>query len=93
MAAEAHSVLFYTKAGCRLCDDARRMLKRIVIRYPLSVTEVDIALDETLLRRYGEAIPVVVVDGRFTLAGRIDEADLEEWLAGHPPEVIQPTGP
>ncbi|MDP6347510.1 MAG: glutaredoxin family protein [Dehalococcoidia bacterium] len=93
MAAEAHSVLFYTKAGCHLCHDARWMLQGLGSRYPLIVTEVDIASDEALRQRYGEAIPVIVVDGRFTLAGRIDEADLDEWLAEHPPVSTPPPGP
>jgi len=84
MAAEAHSVQFYTKAECHLCDDARCMLLSLGSRYPLSVAEVDITSDEALLWSYGEAIPVIVVDGQFTLAGRIAEVDLEEWLEEFP---------
>jgi hypothetical protein len=40
------------------------MLLSLGSRYPLSVAEVDITSDEALLWSYGEAIPVIVVDGR-----------------------------
>lgn len=80
MTATTHSVLFYTKEGCPLCQEARRMLDRLGRRYPMRVTEVDITSDEALFRRYRDTIPVIEVDGRLTLGGRIDEGELREWL-------------
>lgn len=82
MTVTTHSVLFYTKQGCPLCQEARRMLGSLGRRYPMRVTEVDITSDEALFRRYRDAIPVVEVDGRLTLGGRIDEAELRQWLEG-----------
>ncbi len=82
MTATIHSVLFYTKQGCPLCQEARRMLSRLGSRYPMRVTEVDIASDEALCRRYRDTIPVIEVDGRLTLGGCIDEGELREWLEG-----------
>ncbi|MEE9201966.1 MAG: glutaredoxin family protein [Dehalococcoidia bacterium] len=84
MMTTTHSVLLYTKEGCPLCEEARRMLSRLGRRYPMRVTEVDIASDEALLRRYRDTIPVIEVDGVLTLGGRIDEAELREWLEETP---------
>ena len=87
MAAEAHSVLFYTRAGCHLCQEAREMLHRLGHRYPMTVSEVDITSDASLFRRYQDTVPVVVVDGSLTLGGRIDEGEFREWLK-RPREVL-----
>lgn len=82
MADKPHSLLFYTKAGCHLCEEARQMLARLGHRYLMTVTEVDITSDEALFQRYRDTIPVVVVDGRLTLGGHIDGAELSGWLEG-----------
>lgn len=82
MTATTHSILLYTKEGCSLCEEARRMLSRLGRRYSMRVTEVDIASDEALLQRYRDTIPVIEVDGRLTLGGRIDESELRQWLEG-----------
>jgi glutaredoxin len=49
-------VTMYTRAGCGLCDDMKAELER----RGYEVREVDIAQDETLVRKYGLDIPVVV---------------------------------
>jgi glutaredoxin len=60
---DAPQVIFYTKPGCRLCEEARREIARAACRDLYTYEEVDINSDPELLRRYGWDIPVVLVDG------------------------------
>ena len=75
------TVVLYGREGCCLCDEARDMLLRARERAAFALVERDIEADESLLRRYLERIPVVVIDGveRFELI--IDEAELTAALA------------
>jgi glutaredoxin len=75
------TVELYGREGCCLCDDARDMLIRARERFAFELVERDIEADESLLRRYLERIPVVVIDGveRFELV--IDETELVAALA------------
>jgi len=70
----APQVVLYTREGCRLCDHARDALRRLGrdARFDLRVLDVD--ADPALLDRYGEAVPVVTVDGVEVSTGRIDVA-------------------
>jgi len=51
------------KPGCHLCDDARAVVERVCGDLGVTWEDVTIADDPDLLRRYGEYIPVVFVDG------------------------------
>ena len=75
------TVVLYGREGCCLCDDARDMLLRAREQVSFELIERDIEADESLLSRYLERIPVVVIDGveRFELV--IDEAELVAALA------------
>jgi|SRR5690348_853752 glutaredoxin len=69
-------VIFYTKAGCHLCDDARDMLDDIAAQKPFELTEIDIRKDLTLFEQYRYRIPVVVLNETIVAEGRIDYSDL-----------------
>ena len=64
------TVTLYGKPGCCLCDDARAELERVRARVPFELEEVDVSLDATLHREYGERIPVVALDGEEVLEHR-----------------------
>ncbi|MBI4216090.1 MAG: glutaredoxin family protein [Chloroflexi bacterium] len=75
-----HRVVLYSRPGCHLCHQVRDILERLQTEFLLTLQEVDIAGDQALLARYGEAIPVVVVDGRVTLTAPISEFLLRRAL-------------
>ncbi|WP_104086353.1 glutaredoxin family protein [Arthrobacter sp. GMC3] len=52
-----------TKSGCHLCEDARDVVARVAQELGLPWTEVGIDGNPDLTQRYGEEIPVVLVDG------------------------------
>ena len=78
-------VTLYSKPGCHLCDDARAVVERVCADLGEAYDEVSILDDPALLDRYGEEIPVTVVDGRQISFWRIDEDRLRAALVTHPP--------
>lgn len=72
------NVVFYTRVGCHLCDDARRMLDDTGVAY----TAVDVDDDRELQRAYGERVPVVEVDGSAIAEGDLSGVRLGALLQG-----------
>jgi hypothetical protein len=70
-------VVLYGKAGCCLCDDARDVIAEVRERRPFELKEVDVSLDPVLHARYGERIPVIVVDGVEAFELGVSAAELE----------------
>lgn len=60
----------YSRPGCGLCDEARRVILAERGRTPFEFEEVDVSVSDSLELEYGIRIPVVLVDGqeRFELA-------------------------
>jgi glutaredoxin len=70
------TVVFYTKAGCHLCDDARDLLEELAASVAFELTEIDIRTDLSIFEEYRYRIPVIIIDGQTTIEGRISLADL-----------------
>jgi glutaredoxin len=66
------NVILFSKPGCHLCDDARALLDDLAADTALKFDEVDIRDDPGLFERYRYRIPVISIDGRDALEGRID---------------------
>jgi glutaredoxin len=77
-------VTLYGKPGCHLCDDAREVIARVCADLGTSYQEVDITTDPELMRRYGEQIPVTLVDGAQHDFWRVDEPRLRSALSAGP---------
>jgi glutaredoxin len=76
----AARVTLYTRPGCHLCDDARAVVEAVCAELGETFTEVDIDGSEELTRRYGEEIPVTLVDGRQHDYWRVDPDRLRRAL-------------
>ena len=57
-------VTLYSRPGCHLCDDARAVIERVCADLGEEYVELSIDDDPALQERYGEEIPVTLVDGR-----------------------------
>jgi hypothetical protein len=77
-------VLLYGKPACHLCDDARMVIAAVCAELGAEYDEVDITTDPALLARYGEEIPVTLVDGRQHDFYRVDADRLRQALATPP---------
>jgi glutaredoxin len=73
-------ITLYGKPGCHLCQDARAVVKRVVMGREVVLEEVDVTLDPALFAAYGERIPVVEIDGEEAFEYVVDEALLENLL-------------
>lgn len=76
----------YSGPGCSLCDKAKLLVERVAQDIPLEIDEVDITQDAELYDRYRYAIPVIALDGREVMAGKVTEFWLRKALRGEPLE-------
>ena len=76
----------YSGPGCSLCDKAKLLVERVAHDIPLEIDEVDITQDTELYDRYRYAIPVIALDGREVMAGKVTEFWLRKALRGEPLE-------
>jgi len=75
-------VTLYGKPGCHLCDDARAAVAAALADRPVELREVDVSLDPSLERAYGERIPVVAVDGEERFQYFVEVGALARLLDG-----------
>jgi glutaredoxin len=73
-------VTLYGKPSCHLCDDARAVVERVRGQRAFELEEVDVSVDPTMHREYGERIPVLALDGVELFEFHVDEAELLEQL-------------
>lgn len=76
-------VTLYSKPGCHLCDDARAVVAAVCAELGETFEEVDITSGpdaSELMLRYGEEIPVTLVDGRQHDFWRVDPVRLRSAL-------------
>jgi len=73
-------VIFYTKPGCHLCEQAEDLLDDLRADIDLTVEAIDITTDLAVFERYKYEIPVIAVDGGSSVSGRIDRTSLYQAL-------------
>ena len=73
-------VTLYTRAGCHLCDEAKKVLDGARARMPFELEVRDIDRDPELLRLYNEEVPVIAIDGVKAFKYRLAERDLLKKL-------------
>ncbi len=74
-------VTLYERAGCHLCDETHRALRRIGLDRPLEVARVDIASDPALELTYLVRIPVVKVGDHELDAAGLADREIAAWIA------------
>ena len=74
------AVELLSRAGCHLCDDARRLVERVTAEAGVGWTETDVDADPALRAEFGDLVPVVRVDGKELGYWRIDEGRLRRAL-------------
>ncbi|MFP8643850.1 glutaredoxin family protein [Priestia aryabhattai] len=73
-------VVMYTKNGCHLCDDAKKLLAEMQSEFPFQLIERDIYKNDEWLEKYHLAIPVVEMDGEEVEYGKITGIPLRKRL-------------
>ena len=74
-------VVVLTRPGCHLCADACAVVARVTADMGVGWVERDITGDGELTAKWGEYIPVVVIDDEVHTWFRVDEARLRAALS------------
>lgn len=80
--APAPQVELLTRPGCHLCEDARQVVQEVTASLGLTWTERSIDGEAELTARFGEEIPVLMIDGVQRDFWRIDPQRLRRLLTG-----------
>jgi glutaredoxin len=74
-------VTLYTRQGCCLCDDAKRVLESVRQRARFDLDVVDIDGDADLRLAYNDEVPVIAINGNKAFKYRVTEHELLKKLA------------
>jgi glutaredoxin len=73
-------VTLYTRAGCHLCEEAKRVIEAARGRADFDYQEVDIDGDAELRRRYNDEVPVIAINGVKAFKYRVEAKELLKKL-------------
>ena len=65
-------VIIYSRPGCHLCEEAKEAMRAADCAGEYTLDEINIETDSELLKRYGDHIPVITINGteefRYTVS-------------------------
>jgi glutaredoxin len=73
-------VTLYTRAGCHLCEEAKRAMAPVLREFGARLREVDIDADAQLQQHYTNDVPVICIGTRMIAKHRIDPERLRRAL-------------
>ena len=76
MTANRHTVNFYTKEGCHLCEVALKITELVAEKIDFQFNSIDITQNEELMIKYDIDIPVIEIDGEIAFVHKIDKKKL-----------------
>ena len=76
---KAH-VLIYSRPGCHLCEEAKQAIDGAQCANEYTLEEIDIESDGALLRRYGDDIPVITINGEEAFRHSVTSEEFLEKL-------------
>ena len=71
----------YSRANCHLCEQALEVLEQIVVEIPFAITKILIDGDKELEEKYGEQVPVILINGEPHDFFRVDPKRFKAALA------------
>ena len=74
-------VTLYTRAGCCLCDDAKKVIADARQHADFDYTEIGIDADPDLVRLYNDEVPVIIIDRRKAFKYRVNMNEFLKKLA------------
>ena len=73
-------VMILSRQGCHLCHVLLKIARRIRNEVPFSLRACMIDQDPALLARYGERVPIVLIDDVERFSGRVTERELRRAI-------------
>ena len=74
-------VTLYTRAGCCLCDDAKKVIAAARQRVDFDFAEIDIDEDQDLVRLYNDEVPVITINRRKAFKYKVNMNEFLKKLA------------
>lgn len=68
------------RAGCHLCEEMAVVVATVAGEFPVRLDTRDVDDDEALRDRYGQEVPVLLVNGRKAFKYRVTAAELRRRL-------------
>lgn len=76
-------VTIYSRKECHLCEEALGVLQRLKNELHFDIVEIFIDGDEELEKRFGEQVPVTLIDGVHHDYWRVDPIRFKSSLEKH----------
>ncbi len=76
----------YLKKDCSVCQEAKKVIKKVNTDIPFTFQEIDITSSEDLFRIYKDDIPTIFINGKKSFKFRVDE---EEFRKKAKKEIIK----
>lgn len=73
-------IILYSRKDCHLCDVAERVLFEELGKRRLTFRKIDVDSAEELRDRFGENVPVIMVDGLPAFKHRVNAQALNDYL-------------
>jgi glutaredoxin len=74
-------VTLYTRAGCCLCGEAKKVLEAARSKSAFVLEEVDIDRDPALRALYNDQVPVIAINGKKAFKYRVSVDEFLKRLA------------
>ena len=76
MTTNRHTVNFYTKEGCHLCEVALEIIDLVAEKIDFQFNSIDITKDEELMTKFDIEIPVIEIDKEIVFVHKVDKQKL-----------------
>lgn len=77
-----HEVTVVTRTGCHLCEQAEQTVAALAAELGFAWQTLDVDTDPDVADRYGDRVPVILVDGREHGYWRVEEDRLRRAVSG-----------
>jgi glutaredoxin len=80
------TITLYTRAGCRLCEEAKSAMAPLLSEFGATLREIDIDGDPILRDRYTNDVPVIFLGPQFFAEHHVDAERLRSALERAAPD-------
>ena len=73
-------VIIYSRPGCHLCEEAKEAMRAADCAGEYTLDEINIETDSESLKRYGDDIPVITINGAEAFRHTVSPAEFRERM-------------
>jgi glutaredoxin len=74
------NVTIFSRNDCHLCDVVLRIAQQVQSEVPFALTRINIDETADLAARYGDRVPVVLIDQVEVFAGKVTEGEFHRAI-------------